>query len=256
MAAPILKQWSLSGQFQDFSRGVLTSSAAAYYLLIVATMLYLSMVLIGRRHWRSGSQRLSMVLHYTVRLFCLAVVAVSLCLVLRWRDARWDVTSERLSSLSPQTEKLLAELKLDRPVQIEAFISPTVPEGYVQTRLNLLSALREIASPRPAPRSTCRSTTQSGSATRPAGAEKLFGITARRVESFEHGARSAESIFMGVAMKSGPQQKVVVPFIDRGVPIEYELVRSLCTVAQQKRKRIGVLGTDAPLYGTINFQTM
>ena len=57
------------------------------------------------------------------------VVAVSLCLVLRWHDARWDVTSERLSSLSPQTDKLLAELKLDRPVQIEAFISPTVPEG-------------------------------------------------------------------------------------------------------------------------------
>ncbi len=29
-------------------------------------------------------------------------------------------------------------------MQIEAFISPTVPEGYVQTRLNLLTVLREI----------------------------------------------------------------------------------------------------------------
>ena len=57
---------------------------------------------------------------------------------------------------------------------------------------------------------------------------------------------------MGVAMNCGLQEKVVVPFIDRGIPVEYELVRSLCTVTQQKRKRIGVLGTDAPLYGTIN----
>ena len=50
-------------------------------------------------------------------------------------------------------------------------------------------------------------------------------------------------------------QKVIVPFIDRGIPVEYEMVRSLCTVAQQKRKRVGMLGTDAPLYGAINFQT-
>ena len=29
-------------------------------------------------------------------------------------------------------------------MQIEAFISPTVPEAYVQTRLNLLTMLREL----------------------------------------------------------------------------------------------------------------
>ena len=34
-------------------------------------------------------------------------------------------------------------------MQIEAFISPTVPEDYVQTRLNLLSTLREIQARRP-----------------------------------------------------------------------------------------------------------
>ena len=39
---------------------------------------------------------------------------------------------------------MIRDLKVDRPVQIDAFISPTVPEDYVQTRLNLLSALREL----------------------------------------------------------------------------------------------------------------
>ena len=36
--------------------------------MIVAVMLYVSMILIGRRHWRSGWQRRSMVLHYAVRV--------------------------------------------------------------------------------------------------------------------------------------------------------------------------------------------
>jgi ABC-2 type transport system permease protein len=50
-------------------------------------------------------------------------------------------------------------------------------------------------------------------------------------------------------------QKVVVPFFDRGLSIEYELVRSICTVTQQKRKKIGVLTTDAKLFGGFDIQT-
>src|SRR5207302_2775474 len=52
----------------------------------------------------------------------------------------------------------------------------------------------------------------------------------------------------GVAATSG-LQKVVVPFFDQGAPIEYELVRSIATVAQDKRKRLGVVQTDAQLFG-------
>ena len=44
-------------------------------------------------------------------------------------------------------------------------------------------------------------------------------------------------------------EKVVMPFFYRGMPIEYELIRSIGTVAQQKRKRLGVVQTDAKLFG-------
>ncbi len=66
---------------------------------------------------------------------------------------------------------------------------------------------------------------------------------------------SMEQIFLNVVINCGTQ-KVPPVFIDRGIPVEYELVRSVCTVAQQKRKKLGVLTTDAQLYGSINFQTM
>ena len=49
-------------------------------------------------------------------------------------------------------------------------------------------------------------------------------------------------------------EKIVLPFIDKGLPAEYELVRSLSTVTRQKRKRIGVLETDAHVSG--NFTQM
>ena len=50
----------------------------------------------------------------------------------------------RLSSLSRETETLLATLTAERPVYIDAYVSPEVPEEYVQVRLNLISMLREV----------------------------------------------------------------------------------------------------------------
>ncbi len=41
--------------------------------------------------------------------------------------------------------------------------------------------------------------------------------------------------------------KVVVPFFGKGLPIEYELMRSVQTVAQKDRHTIGILTTDAGL---------
>ena len=47
----------------------------------------------------------------------------------------------------------------------------------------------------------------------------------------------------------------MIPFVNRGIPVEYELARSICTVSQQKRKRIGVLTTDAKMFGGFDQQT-
>ena len=146
--ARVVDEWSIGGQFADFGRGILSFSGIVYFVAALVVMLYLSMVLIGRRHWvRSGDWPI-MAAHYAVRTVSLIVLAVAASLFFQQFDVRVDATTEKLSSLSPTTTRLLSELKLERPIKVEAFISPSsdMPEAFVQTRLNLLSMLRELRS--------------------------------------------------------------------------------------------------------------
>lgn len=249
-----LEQWCIPAQFRDFGRGVVSLAGVVYFLLIVAIMLYLSMVLISRRHWHTGREQRGMAAHYTARAVSMAVVALGLTTMLGRHDPRLDVTAEGINSVSDETYALLRGLDPQRPVVIEAFVSPKVPEAYVQTRLNLVSMLREIEKVGGrAVRVTINDTDRfSEEAVR---AEKRYGIGPRGVTTMERGALAMDQIFLGVAVSRG-LQKVVIPFIDRGIPIEYELVRSIATVTQQQRKKVGILATDAPIYGQFNFQTM
>ena len=250
-----IKRLSITEQFRDFSRGVISFASIGYFLAIVALMLYLSVVLIGRRHWRGGRETQSMAGHYAVRFLALVAVVISLNVFLSHHDQmRADVTSEGLSSLAPQSRELLTKLDLKRPVVIEYFVSPTVPETYVQTRLNLLSTLRELQAISGDKLQVIGHDVEpfSDEATR---AEQQFGIRPVPVESRSRGARSREEVFLGLAFTCG-LDKVVLPFLDKGIPVEYELVRSIATVSQQKRKKIGVLTTDAKLYGTFDMQSM
>lgn len=252
--AVTVKDWSIGGQFRDFGRGIISLSAIAYFLMIVMVMLYLSMVLIGRRHWVRGRSGLAMVVHYLIRGLSLAIVAIGVTLLCTHTDPRLDVTSEQLSSLSPETRTLLDELDVPRPVHIEAFVSPSVPESYVQQRLNLLSMLRELQV-RGGEKVTVRINETERFSEEAARAEQRYGIVPRQVASKQRGALSLDHVFMGVAFTCG-LEKVILPYIDRGIPVEYELVRSICTVSQQKRRTIGIVGTDAPLFGQFSMQTM
>jgi len=360
-----VKRWSIGEQMHDFSRGILSLAGFAYFLLILLVMLYVSMVLIGRRHWKvdklvsihrfvfcaialavvapglnalarqlsadptafsfrllecfwlaiaiplcivvslapirryvlcaigifiaaaglhvlvlliTGAPKgdffipevvwlgtaiplLVMVLlkprvvHYAFRTVALVAVAVGLVVLLRHHDLRFDVTSERLSSLSPETVELMAKLKTERPVLIEAFVSSSVPEDYVQTRLNLLATLGELRAlggdkVQVKVHDTDRYSDEA------ALAEKRYGIEPRPVMTINHGVYSVDPIFLNVAVSRGSSRPIPPEFIDRDTPIEYELVRSICTVTEQKRKKLGVLNTDAQLYGSFNMQTM
>ncbi len=86
-------------------------------------------------------------------------------------------------------------------------------------------------------------------------AEEQYGIQPARVLVRERGTLQEKDLFMGAAFTCG-LEKVVVPFFDQGIPAEYELVRSISTVAQSKRKRLGVINTDAQMFGGFDMQRM
>jgi ABC-2 type transport system permease protein len=245
-AASRVRSWSLAEHFADFGRGVISLSSIAYFLGIVAVCLYLAMVLIGRRHW-AGHRGGGLGLHYLARTLGLAAGAVGLALVFRALDVRADLSEEGISSLAPDTRRLLQSLEADRPVDIKAYVSPTVPEDYAQTRLNLLNMLRQFE--RLGRGKVAVEVIPTEPKTEQAAlAAQQFGIEPVNVQARVRGAYRQEEIFLGCAVTSG-LEKVVVPFFDKGTPVEYELVRSIATAAQQERKRLGLLKTDAELEG-------
>ena len=153
----------------------------------------------------------------------------------------------------PSCEKEFDKLKVQGPVRIDAFISAEVPESYVQTRINLLTVLREFKA---LGGDMVELDINDDAARRPAGRSGQDPLQHRSPAKWPTTAAARykrDNIFMGVAFTCG-LEKVVLPFVDRGLPAEYELVRSLCTVTRQKRKRIGVLETDAHVFG--NFSQM
>jgi ABC-2 type transport system permease protein len=85
-------------------------------------------------------------------------------------------------------------------------------------------------------------------------ANQRFDIKPQDVSFAARGKREFKSIFLGVAFRSG-LDSLTLPFIDRGLSVEYELAHALCSVTTPQKKRIGILKTDAPLYGRFDMQT-
>ena len=244
-----LSWWGYTSRFAEFGRGVLSTSSAIFFLLVTAFGIYLSLVLIGRRHWFGGSKGKTMLWHYLVRAVALgAVVFGASKFISRYNPVRFDVTQGKVSSLSSDTKEIVGDLDSERPVRIEAFISKSVPESFVKTKRDLTNVLTEFSSlggNKIDVRIHDGLLPSSEEATR---AKEQYGIEGQRTTSQVRGQIRQEDLFMGAAISCG-RDRVIVPFFDRGIPVEYELVRSINTVTKPKRRRLGVVKTDAELFG-------
>ena len=247
-AGRLVAPLSVFSPFWDFSKGVLTVSGLLAFVSVAGFFLYLNTLMAGRRHWPREADGYPMWSHHTVRAVALAVALVAANAVLaRVTFLRLDVTAERLSSVSDETRRLIAALPDDRAVFIQAFLSPVVPEPFVQTRSNLIGILQEIdALGGPRVEVLIQDTEPFTDAA--ISAREKFGILPRAMRDLSGGQSSIAEVFLGVAFTSGAEQQVI-RFFDRGLSTEYEIVRTIRVVAGSERKRVGVVDTMVKIFG-------
>ena len=240
--------------FNDYGRGVMSFSGFCYFVSLTIVMLYLNTVLLGRRHWPPAAVGYRMWFHHLLRGLALVVIIISINIFVNRVPLRWDATAEQLHSLSEETEKLLAGLDENRPVFIQVYLSEDVPQHYVQQRENLIGFIKEIdaAAGRRVEANIINTEPFSPEARE---AREKFGIVAQEIPNLSSARAGLTQVFMGVAMTCGADEEVI-PFFDRGLPVEYELTRSIRVVARTERKKIGVLTTEAKLFGGFDFNTM
>ena len=243
-----IASWGIAAHFEDFRRGVVSLSSISYFAMLIAIGLYISMVMIGRRHWVSGTRGPTMGIHFLARAILMVVIAASASITFQHNDfIRADMTMGKISSLSSRSLDLVRGLKTEDDIIIRAYIGEQVPKAYVRTRLELISMLREFAA------SSSKIRLQIFDQLQPFSkevevAEQRYGIRPQMVRVRENEKMTDQDVILGAAFQCGLQQ-VVVPFFDYGIPVEYELARSISTVAENQRKTIGVISTDARIEG-------
>jgi ABC-2 type transport system permease protein len=333
----MVSRWSLASQFDDFGRGVISLASATYFILVAVIGVYLSIVLIGRRHWFNSSEgqskwrvlgyslvslvtafailalllyawsgndalgtsdafarfgfaavlavlaglaigltsvslvsviigftnpewiRRNMFDQYVVRAMSLIGIVFGLTYTLANYDyARLDMTQSDVSSLSPETIKLVKTLNNQYPIVIDAYIGAQLPERYTKTEYDLRSLLKEFKSLAGAGIQVNIYDNLDRSSEEAREAESQYNIAPRRIQYLSKGAIRDEQVILGVGFRCG-LEKVSVPFLDYGIPVEYELVRSLTTVAKaerEHRKKVFVVNTDAQMTGGFTMAMM
>jgi len=162
------------------------------------------------------------------------------------------VTAEQVHSLAPETRRLLAGLSPRQPVFIHAYLSPEAPRSYLDVRANLAGMLREFDAVGGEAVHTRIVETVKYSAEAREALER-YGIRPYRVPVTEESTRAVNEIYLGLAFTCGGEE-FVIPFFDRGLPVEYELMRSIRVVSRAARKKVGVLASGVKLFGGFDFQ--
>lgn len=243
----IFESYGVAGQLRDFTLGLISLPGVVYFLSITGFMLYLNHVVISRRHWSRGRQ-VTLSSHFAARISALAIALVAINVLASTSSAvftnRLDLTAESLFTLDETTRNTIAEAgENDRPVTIQAFLSPDMPRKYINTRKNLVGLLRQydrlggsnvdVRFVDVAPNSSEVQEALS------------LGLEKRSSRDSVAGRVVEQDVYMGAVVTS-TYDEVVLPFIESDSSIEYQLTRSIATAtAEQTRMKIGILKTDA-----------
>ena len=152
---------------------------------------------------------------------------------------RVDVSRNKISTLTENTRTVLSGLQDTEnnqdnpPITIDAYIGSSIPSDFVQTRYDLVNLLREFDVMGGNRIRVNLHTTVEPFSQEAVNAEKRFGIKPRPYVSESRGAVRREQVILGAAFTCGLNREVI-DFFPYGSQVEYELIRSIDTVAQPK----------------------
>lgn len=236
---------SLQEQLSDFGRGVIPFSSTCYFIFLTVFALYLNLVAISKRQW-AASGSVGTGFQYGVRAACLGVTFVSVLVLASLWPARADLTAENLFSLSDATYDTINSISDDQQIVIQSFVSPELPRDYSETSRQLLGLLREFDLRGGA--KIVHRQIEVAPFSEEAEQARALGVDPVRVQYDQDGKLEESEVFLGAVVQSNTDN-VEIPFFDKGIPIEYELTRSVRTVSQKNRMTVGVLQTDAGVMG-------
>ncbi len=251
-AERLIRGLSFVEQFGEFASGVIPLSGGLYFVAFTAAMLYLNVALLGRRHWPTTKDAPKLGLHYWARGLALVVGVAAFTVLAARLGGRLDATAERIHSVAPSTRELLRGLDADKPVFITAYLSPEAPRRYLETRNNIIATLRELDSigGGAVHARVVETEKYTDAATE---AQDRYNIRPAPIPPFDQTAGGPEELFLGVAFRSGAEE-FVIPYFEPGLPVEYELMRSIRVVAQAEKRKLGVLKTAVEMFGGFDFQ--
>lgn len=242
----------VSGYLAEFSSGIIPLGGAIYFIAITAVFLYLNAVMIARRHWKGSPTATGNGIEYTIRAICLTTVAVCLSYAFSVIGSRLDLTRGSQFSLSPVSRDVINKIDAKRPVMLTAYLSEEVPKEFLPVRKKLQGILKEFDKMGGSQVDVRLVTVQPLS--KEAEEASQWGIQPRQAQTEKDGRFSLEEVFLGVVASSGFDQ-VVVPYFEKGTPVEYEITRAIGTVSKAKKLTVGILTTDAKVFGGMNMQT-
>ena len=229
-----IEDWSVPAQFQDFGTGVITLSGLFYFSRLAVAMLYLNMVLLGRRHWAGGeaSQRPLAPFGWSGSL-AVVLALFSVTVMLERLGMRADASAEQAAH---------AFARIARAGQADSRRPAGADPGLLQSRC--APRVRRDQGRPAGPAQGIRGPQRRQDPPEPGADRALFGRRPARPRSGSASSRGGSSsddqgkqmsseVFLGVAFTSGVEE-VVIPFFDRGLPVEYELTRSIRVVSRER----------------------
>ena len=240
-------EWNL----RDFTLGLIPLTNVIYFVSLTLLMLYLNLVVVGERHWRKGEQS-SLLTQFAIRAVSLAVGLLAfnyLCgnaVSSTW--SRTDLTNEKLYTLDGVTVETLKNVEEAKQlVTVQAFVSRDVPRKFVNTKKQLVGLLRQFDE-----YGGQSVDVRYVDVTPNSQAEidaRFVGVEPESDRSEVGGRMVEQDVFLGVNIFSS-NSDVTLPFLGEGASLEYELSRSIATVADKSDKlSIGILDTDAHFGG-------